>query len=394
MHDDSTASQNIDRRTATSTGFRPPRISSLGTRRYCESNILNAMNSSRSGTGLDIHELDELMLGVGSSFAKLKHKRLLVTGGTGFLGKWLLDSFCHVNDRLNLEATAVILSRNPNDFLAQFPDLAKRADLQWIAGDVRSFRYPSEAVHFVIHGAFETSAKRHANDPRDVFDVAVDGTRHVLELANQKQIEGFLLISSGAVYGKQPPDVPALAESHLGALDPLDPYSAYALGKSAAEFLCRVAVDRQHLPVKIARCFAFVGPHLPLDAHFAIGNFMRDAQLDGPIHIRGDGTPMRSYLYAAELTQWLWRILFDGPIARAYNVGSPDAVSVLAVANAIVAAWGTGNAITLAHNPVPGSPVARYIPDVSRARTELGLHAQIGLDDAIRRTHRFLACQR
>jgi dTDP-glucose 4,6-dehydratase len=136
----------------------------------------------------------------------------------------------------------------------------------------------------------------------------------------------------------------------------------------------------------IARLFAFVGPYLPLDANYAVGNFIRDALAGGPVRIEGDGAPYRSYLYAADLAIWLWTILFRGASARPYNVGSPEAFSIADLAARVTAQIAPGAPIQIARPPAPGAPPSRYVPDMRRAETELGLRVWIPLEEGIRRT--------
>jgi hypothetical protein len=179
----------------------------------------------------------------------------------------------------------------------------------------------------------------------------------------------------------------ALAEDYRGAPDPLDPRSAYGQAKRLAEQMCVCAAAKGGLEPVIARAFAFVGPGLPLDAHFAIGNFIRDAAAGREIVVNGDGTPLRSYLYAADLAAWLLTLLVEGRAGEAYNVGSDATLSIADLARE-VAALAPGASVTIKGAATPGAPRAVYAPDIGKARA-LGLDVWTPLDEAIRRTMAF-----
>jgi dTDP-glucose 4,6-dehydratase len=208
----------------------------------------------------------------------------------------------------------------------------------------------------------------------------------MLALAKTHGTKKFLFTSSGAVYGKQPPHISHLPESYLGGPDWLDPNAVYAEGKRVSEQMCALHAKESGIEFKIARCFAFVGPHLPLDQHFAIGNFIRDAMANKKIEIKGDGTPMRSYLYAADLAIWLWTMLFSAPAMQPFNVGSGHAVSIRELAREVVSELNPKLEIEIAKSPVAGAQTLQYVPDVTAAVQVLGLRETIGLRESIRRT--------
>jgi dTDP-glucose 4,6-dehydratase len=198
----------------------------------------------------------------------------------------------------------------------------------------------------------------------------------------------FLFVSSGAVYGKQPPEMTHIPENYLGSPDPMDPNSAYGEGKRVGELLCAIAHKEHGLETTIARCFAFVGPHLPLDAHFAIGNFIRDAMKGEPIKVK-DGTPYRSYLYAADLAVWLWTILFKGEACHPYNVGSDQEITIAELAQAVA----TGLNGSIAVNALLQSPVTlptRYVPDVTNGKRLFSLFTEKSLGGSILQTRDWL----
>jgi nucleoside-diphosphate-sugar epimerase len=331
---------------------------------------------------LSAADLDHVVGSVSGSWRDLDGARIFVTGGTGFIGTWLLESFLAARDRHGLTSTMTVLSRNPAAFTARSPHIATHPALALVQGDVRTFSFPDANFEFIIHGATEASAAMLEERPLEMFDCIVAGTRRVLELAARTRARRFLLISSGAVYGRQPPEIPHIDEDFPGAPAPAVRGSAYGEGKRAAELLCAM----HDVDALIARCFAFVGPHLPLDRHFAIGNFIGDAMAGRTIAVLGDGTPMRSYLYAADLAIWLWKILLAGKPLRPYNVGSERALPIVEIARTVAQCVNPPRPVTVAQMPAEGVLPERYVPSTRRARTELGLSEEIGLREAIRRT--------
>ena len=311
----------------------------------------------------------------------LDGSRIFMTGGTGFFGKWLLHSILSLRRTQGLDVSLTLLSRDPTQFLASNPCFVGQAGVDFVVGDVRSFKPPvGRTFDFVIHGATAASAKLEQEFPDEMFDVITQGTRHVLDFVKRCSAKRLLFISSGAVYGPQPDALSLVPETYDGS-----PTTAYGKGKKASEQLCLDA-SAGRFDCVIARPFAFVGPYLPLDTHFAIGNFMRDCLEDRTLVIRGDGTPLRSYLYAADLAEWLWTLLLCGERARAYNVGSEFAISIRDLAHLVRACAATRNEIVVQGVPVVGAAPARYVPSTERAQKELGLRPRHALDDAIIRT--------
>ncbi len=335
---------------------------------------------------LPVEDLDHVLAHTRELWQQARGWRIFLTGGTGFFGPWLVETFAHANDRLDLAAELVVLTRDPGATLRRLPHYATHRGVALEGGDVREFALPRGRFDVVVHGAAESSQQGHAGDHRHMFDTIVDGTRATLGLARAAGASRYLLLSSGAVYGRQPPELSHIAEEHPGAPDPMDANSAYGEGKRAAEVLAAIEGRRASLSVRVARCFAFVGPHLPLDIHFAIGNFIRDAMLGGPIHITGDGTAVRSYLYMADLAIWLWTLALHPKATGAYNVGSEEALTILETARAVTAVCAPEGRIEVAKSPQAGVLPHRYVPSTARARKLLGLGQTVALGEAIRRT--------
>jgi dTDP-glucose 4,6-dehydratase len=320
-----------------------------------------------------------------STWQTLAGLSIFVTGGTGFVGKWLLATLLDADQTLGLDCRITVLSRDPAAFERAWPAMAGLVN--WIAGDVRDFPICSEHFDVIIHAATDVVSQV---SPNDVFLTCLDGTRRVLELASHCRASRLLLVSSGAIYGPLPSGMTHVPETYLGGPDPLLASSAYGEGKRVSEWLCAQA-SADGLEVKIARVFALVGPHLPLNKQFAIGNFLCAAMASEQIVIHGDGTPHRSYMYAAEMAAWLWAVLIKGEPSRAYNIGSDASISIRALAERVSLILNRKPNICVQQQAVPGAESLRYVPDISRARHELRLPAPLELDEAILRTARWLS---
>jgi nucleoside-diphosphate-sugar epimerase len=335
---------------------------------------------------LPTHDLDCILSHTAPLWQDARRRRIFLTGGTGFFGCWLVESFCHINRELGLNASVTVLTRNPGAFAAKCPHLAGDPAVTLHEGDVRTFAFPRGEFSHVIHAATDSDARAAVNAPLEMLSTIIAGTERVLQFAASCGAGKFLLTSSGAVYGKQPPTMTHVPETWLGGPDPVAPENVYVEGKRTAELLCALYQRNSSLECKIARCWAFCGPLLPLDQHFAIGNFIGDVLAGGPIRIQGDGTPRRSYLYAADLAIWLWTILFRAPTLVPINVGSDRDVSILELAQTVAATLNPSTEILVARQPVLGAPPLRYVPSIDRARQTLQLNISVDLAESIRRT--------
>jgi nucleoside-diphosphate-sugar epimerase len=328
----------------------------------------------------DLSHAEQLVGAVG--WRRLDGARVFVTGGTGFVGKWLLASALRATRSAGVSVEFVVLTRDPAAFAAAHPELSGAPGVSLAAGDVRTFDFPPGGFTHVVHAATDVAA---SNTPMETFDVTVAGTRRVLEFAVASGASELLLTSSGAVYGPQPSTMATIPETFLGGPSVASASSAYGEGKRVSEWLTQRSVDDGLAP-RVARVFALVGPYLALDKHFAMGNFLADAMAGRRVEVNGDGTSVRSYLHAADLSGWLWALLLRGAVGATYNVGGVEAVSIADLAQRINDVLGSTAGVHVASNPEPGATRARYVPDVSMIQRDLGLAGAISLDDAIART--------
>lgn len=352
---------------------------------------IKAQCSKLPGKPLPEADLEHVIKHTLPLWAEAENRSFFITGGTGFFGMWLLESLALINDSANLNMKVFILTRNPHLFSQRAPHLACRTNFYLVSGDIRDFQMHPQPMEYFIHagGAVGTSPKHES--PQEIQDTIVRGTERVLNLAQHCKAKKLLLISSGAVYGEHPSAPARLAEDTIGNGNVFSLRTTYGEGKLAAEHLCNIAGQKHGFETKIARCFTFIGPHLPLDRNFAVGNFIRDVLAGKPVKVTGDGTSIRSYLYASDLVIWLWTILFRGLPQEAYNVGSEKEISIRELALLVATVAGNHLPVEIS-KPVAGlAGFSRYVPNCEKARSRMNLQEHVGLPEAIQKSIQWLA---
>ncbi len=325
-----------------------------------------------------------------ASLRELRGSRIFITGGTGFVGTWLLEAFAAANAAYGLGATAVVLTRNRERFAHRAPHLATDPAIVPYDGDATSFAYPDGNFTHVVHAATERWFDPDRVHPLGILERDFAATQRVLAFAAACGARRVLFTSSGAVYGSSGTALAKISESFPGAPFLDQAKSLYGESKRLSELACHAYARQGGFAVVIARLFAFVGPHLPLDEGYAVGNFLRDAIAGRPIAVAGDGTPRRSYLYAADLAVWLWTILLRGAPGAVYNVGSPEGLSIRALAEAVARVTGSQHGVTVARTADSHASPASYVPDTALAQSTLGLRVWVDLQSALARSFAYL----
>jgi nucleoside-diphosphate-sugar epimerase len=337
----------------------------------------------QNGALPDVSDLDYVVRNVTNYWRTLNGHQILITGGTGILGKWMLATLNHAKNLFDLNIEVVVLSRNPDLFIKRYSSLADKKHITWIEGDVQNFSLPrcitpSWAIHAATDVIDQTSLL-------NVLTTCSLGTYNVISQLAAAKCKRMLMLSSGAVYGKVQPDINGIPESLIGSISTTNPDSAYAEGKRYAELLCTLMGPQQNITIPIARCFAMVGPYLPLDKHFAIGNFINSVLNNRSIVIEGDGTPVRSYLYLADVTTQLWLLLFKGR-ATAYNVGSNQPISIRNLAEKVINLLGGNQKLEVKSKALHGVHANEYYPDTTLIHKELDLGFINSLEESIIKT--------
>jgi dTDP-glucose 4,6-dehydratase len=313
---------------------------------------------------------------------------LLVIGGTGFFGKSILDGFQRgLLDAWGIE-TIDVMARHTKEFKEKHANLINDR-VKFHTLDITKCNTLPKA-EYVIHAAASTDASKYMLASKKEQENILAATKNYCRLAKKYHQESKIVyVSSGAVYGPQPYDLIEIPEE-LAFHASLDAMPINKIGYAAAKRDCeKMIMDlaQYEIKVSVARSFAFIGKYLPLDQHFAVGNFLRDGLAGRPINIKAKNKVYRSYMYADDLVEWLLSI---GQLASEscpiFNVGSSQSISIDELAEKIGKKFNTN---VMGYECL-SSDVDRYIPSIRRAN-EYNITQKYDLDQAIDKTIALLA---
>lgn len=341
------------------------------------------MSMAKEMTRLDA---EAVLQGRVDSLEALRNEPIFMSGGTGFLGKWILELLAVLNQKYGFGVKILILTRTPQEFQIRWPHLANLRGVTLQEGDIRlPFEIPRD-IRYVIHAAALTDRKFFASEPTQVAETNTAGTLRLFQAAEMvEDLRKVILVSSGLIYGRQPWQLAGVSECFMGAV-PLDEASSvYAESKRFSEILARSFFSEKKLPAVVLRPFAFVGPYQPLDLPWAVTDFIRDSLCGGPIRIMGDGTSVRSIMYGSDFAFGVLSALAQGRPGEAYNLGSPEGIDMVSLAELITSNFSPKPEILvrLGQTPQQGS---RLVPNTAKAEVELGVSPTVSLPQAIFKT--------
>lgn len=321
---------------------------------------------------------------------KLSGKSIFLTGSTGAFGVWILSVILYAQERGVLTKKLYVLSRDPSRFIDSHQKLCSSLDITWISGDIRTFPFFQEKIDFCIHGATTSAKETFLGAPNyEKYLTVTQGTQRILEFVKKSNVDRLLYLSSGAIFGGNlDSDRSNLDELRIPKVDHLN--STYTLGhaKRSAETLCFLA--REELSdriINVARLFSFIGPYLPLDVHYAIGNFLGAAAFSKPIMLNSDGTSVRSFMYMADAVIWIFKsLLLNTNSSFPLHIGSDKAISIRDVAELIASITGSevslGHPYTRKNSPAP----LFYVPSTMETRRLLDVSEWTGISESIGKT--------
>lgn len=319
---------------------------------------------------------------------------LLVTGASGFLCSYFLEVAAALNEQgLTPPCRVIALDNLTTGIPDRLAHLLHQDSIRFVRHDVTQPLDLDEEIDWIIHGASIASPTFYRQHPLETIDANVIGTRHMLELARQQEVRGFLYLSSSEIYGDPEPEWIPTPEHYRGSVSCTGPRACYDESKRLGETLCMTYFRLFGTPVKMIRPFNFYGPGQRLDDKRIIPDLMTSAVHRLPIVLFSDGRATRSFCYISDAIAAIWHVLLSPLTGEAFNVGNDqEEISVNQLAERLREVAGPPWLEIRSQKSTDSEYVTdnpqRRCPDLSKMRTSFPWEPRVSLAEGLSRTLR------
>ncbi len=341
-------------------------------------------------TKVTLEDLNSLVKGVAYDVKALSGKTVVISGGAGFLGSYLVATLAKLNRRVLTKPCRVISIDNyitgwPTNFLMKIRD----KNLTFLHGDVRLLPTIDEPVDYIIHAAGLASPYYYRKYPLETIESAIWGTKNLLELARLKQAKGVVLFSSSEIYGNPDPQFVPTPETYTGNVSSVGPRACYDESKRLAETLCITYHQLYQVPAKVVRLFNVYGPGMKHTDYRVIPTFIYRGLKKQNLPVHDQGIQTRTFCYVTDALRGVFKVLVSGRPGGVYNIGNdkPE-VSMYELAMTVATLLNNGVKPRRKKYPAayPAGEPQRRCPDLTKIKTELGYTPKVSLTTGLKRT--------
>ena len=305
----------------------------------------------------------------------LAHKTFFITGATGLIGATLVKSLNYANKVKNLGIKVLALVRDKQRATDKFADILNDGMIQFAAGNVEELQQLQENIDFIVHAASQTASKEFVSHAVETIQTSVLGTMNTLKLAKEKNVQGYVYLSSMEVYG-YPERGHKVTEKEVGSLTPLDLRNSYPIGKIMSEALCCAYAGEYGIPAKICRLTQTFGPGVNYNDNRIFAYFGKCVKEKKNIVLKTKGETERCYLYTTDAVTAILTILLKGKSGMAYNAADESTYcSISEMAERVAAEGGIKVEYNIQDEAANGFPHTLFMHLDTTALRELGWKA-------------------
>jgi len=336
-----------------------------------------------------LDDLSSIVQQTQSELQTLSGKYVLVTGGAGFLGHWIVATLAYANEHLlDKPCQITIIDNLITGYKKPLVSELENGHVRFIKHDIRKSIPNAIRADYVLHAAGLASPQNYKQYPLETIEVATIGTKNVLEYSKRHRLEGVLYFSTSEVYGDPPPEYIPTPEEYWGFVSARGPRAAYDESKRLGETLCLVYHQLAQVPVKTIRLFNVYGPGMKVDDFRVVPTFIAAALTGKPLKVHGSGNQTRTFCYVTDALQGIFKVLVKGKINEPYNVGrDQEEISMFDLATSIQKLSPKEVRVQRVDYPwsYPAGEASRRCPDITKIRS-LGYHPHTDLTAGLTKT--------